>query len=114
MIFAQGKDFGFEEQTQFGIGLTGIDEMVSDQGFLVSPNPVRDYASVSFDLASKNSVQLRVYNATGTLVFENTKQDLQAGSHSLMFENKDLNAGLYYFQLSTGENLFMQKVIITK
>ena len=99
-IFAQGKDFGFEEQVQFGIGLTGIDELSADQSFSVSPNPIRGDASVSFDLTKNSSVQLSVYNSTGKLVFETPEKEFTVGSHSIIFENDNLSAGIYYFQLT--------------
>ncbi len=112
-IFAQGKDFGFEEQVQFGIGLTGIDEMSADQAFSVSPNPIRGDASVSFYLAKNSSVQLSVYNSTGKLVFETPEKEFAVGSHSIIFENDNLSAGIYYFQLTTSGSLNTQKVVIT-
>jgi hypothetical protein len=113
-IFAQGKDFGFEEQVEFGIGLTGIDEMSADLAFSVSPNPIRNNASVSFDLTKNSSVQLSVYNATGKLVFETLEKEFTVGSHSIIFENDNLSAGIYYFQLTSGGSLNTQKVVITK
>jgi hypothetical protein len=113
-IFAEGKAFGFEDQVQFGIGLTGVNEMNTDQEFTVSPNPVRDVAAVSFDVISNSSVQLRVYNSTGEMVYESMEKNFSIGDHTIIFENKNLNAGIYYFHLSIGENLMTRKVVITK
>ena len=113
-IFAQGKNFGFEEQVQFDIGLTGINEVSAEQEFSISPNPISDNASVSFDLAKNSSVQLSVYNSTGKLVFETPEKEFTVGYHSIIFENDNLSAGIYYFQLTTGGSLNTQKVVITK
>jgi hypothetical protein len=113
-IFAQGKDFGFEEQVEFGIGLTGIDELLANQEFSVSPNPIKDNAIVSFNLTKNSSVQLKVYNSIGELVFKTMEKDLAVGNHSIVFKNKNLNAGIYYFNLAIDENLIRKKVVITK
>jgi hypothetical protein len=113
-IFAEGKNFGFEDQDQFGIGLTGINEMKSEQPFLISPNPIKDYATVAFNLDKDSPVSLRVYNSTGSLVFESPERDFSVGNHSIIFENKNLIAGIYYFSLATDENMVTQKVVITR
>jgi hypothetical protein len=113
-IFAEGKGFGFEDQVQFGIGLTGINEMKTDQKFTVSPNPIKDNASVSFDLSRNSSVQLKAFNSMGELIFETVEKNYSAGNHTIIFENNNLHAGIYYFSLIADENLITQKVIITR
>ena len=113
-IFAQGKDFGFEDQVQFGIGLTGINEVNIGQDFMVAPNPVKDKASITFNLRESNNVQLKVYNSIGSLVFETKEQSYPVGEHSIIFENKMLYDGIYYFQLKIGDINFTRKVLITK
>ncbi len=113
-IFAQGKSFGFEEQVQFGVGLTAIDELVASREFTVTPNPVKDNATVSFELTENNSVQLKVFNSIGKLVYETPEKKYPAGNHSINFESKNLNAGIYYFQLAADDQLMTSKVIITR
>jgi hypothetical protein len=113
-IFAQGKDFGFEEQVEFGIGLTGINEENVGHDFMVSPNPIKDKASITFNLTESSPVQLKVYNSIGSLVFESREKDYPVGNHSIIFENKMMYDGIYYFQLKIGESNLTRKVIITK
>ena len=113
-IFTEGKDFGYEDQVQFGIGLTDVREIKTDQDFLVSPNPVIDYAVVSFELTKNNPVQLSVFNTTGELIYETAKRNFSPGNNSIHFENKNLNAGIYYFQLTMGNQIITKKVVIMK
>jgi hypothetical protein len=113
-IFAQGKNFGFEEQTQFGIGLTGINELSADQAYSISPNPIKENATVAFDLKRDNTVQLKVFNSVGELVFETPEKDYTVGNHNIIFESKNMNNGIYYFQLAIGDQLMTNKVVITR
>ena len=102
-IFAEGKNFGFEAQVQFGIGLTVVAEIIWNRDFSVSPNPVKDNAIVAFELAQNSPVQLRVFNSTGEMVYETT-ENFTAGNHTITFGNKDLNPGIYYFHLNRRGN----------
>jgi hypothetical protein len=113
-IFAEGKAFGFEDQVQFGIGLTGINESLTHQEFSVVPNPIKDIATISFDLKQNSPVKLRVYNATGEKVFESAEQMYSIGKNQIIFESKNLNSGIYYFSLVIDGNQVTQKVIIAQ
>lgn len=113
-IFAEGKSFGFEDQVQFSIGLTGVDELSSAENFSVTPNPVKDYAVVGFELKNNVPVQLRVYNTLGELVYESPERSFTSGNHQLNFSRNQLGEGILYFQLKAGEELFTKKVIISE
>jgi hypothetical protein len=112
MIFFQGKDFGFEEQVQFGIGLTGLSEANLTTDFIVTPNPISDRAEISFFLAEASPVHLKIYSPSGALVFDATEQIAQAGNQSITFKNEDLIDGIYYLQLSIGETVLSKKLIV--
>ncbi len=113
-VFAQGKDFGTEEQVQFAIGLSGVDDFVACESFSITPNPVKDNAVVSFDLKQNSPVQLRVYNSVGEVVFETIENIYTTGNHSITFSNDNLNAGIYFFQLNVGEEMLTKKVVINE
>jgi hypothetical protein len=113
-IFAEGKSFGFEDQVQFSIGLTGVDEISASEVFSVTPNPVKDNAVVAFELKQNSPVQLRVYNAIGELVYETTEKTYTSGNHQINFKNKNLNAGILFFQLKAGEDVFTKKVVVSE
>ena len=110
-IFGEGKDFAMEDQVQFGIGLTAIEEQVSANGFTVSPNPVDKQAKVSFVLENLQEVNFKVYNTVGRIVQE-TNKTYSAGVQSIIFDRKNLDAGIYFVQLSYGENILTKKVIL--
>ncbi len=111
-IFAQGNDIGFEEQVQFGIGLTDVNDINLSNDFIVIPNPVRDRAEVSFYLKEADPVRMKLYNSTGALVFETTEQMYTAGNHTIRFDNENLIDGIYHLQLSFGEKVLSKKVLV--
>ncbi len=111
-VFAQDENLEFEEQHQFSITVTDINEAKTHPHFNVSPNPIPDKAGVSFYLIQSSPVQLKMFNSTGALVFEITEQVYQAGNHTIQFENKNLIDGIYYLQLSFGETVHSKKVLV--
>lgn len=113
-IFAEGKSFGFEDQVQFSIGLTGVDELSAAENFSVTPNPVKDYAVVGFELKNNVPVQLRVYNTLGELVYKSPERSFTSGNHQINFNRNHLGEGIFYFQLKAGEELFTKKVILSE
>lgn len=113
-IFAEGKDFGNEEQVQFAIGLSGMDELIMDESFSITPNPMKDNAVVSFQLKQKCTAQLKVYNAVGEMVFETKQIKYDTGIQAFTFENDNLNAGIYFFQLNAGSETLTRKVVVNE
>lgn len=110
-IFAEGKDFGFEDHVQFGIGLVGVDEQPLVNHFLISPNPVDNETNISFTLETSEDVQMKVFNTVGKIVYETKLQSYSSGNHTINFFRDKLETGLYFIQLSIGEKLLTKKVI---
>jgi hypothetical protein len=67
----------------------------------VFPNPSSDYTDFQFNLLVSQFVQLRVYDAAGTICHQ-WSGHLQEGKHSLRWEDGDLPAGTYWYQLLLG------------
>lgn len=67
----------------------------------VFPNPFRDRTDFEFNLSGSQHVQLRVYDAAGTLCHQ-WSGHLQEGKHSLRWEAGNLPAGTYWYQLRLG------------
>lgn len=112
IIFAQGTDFGFEEQVQFGIGLTGEEEFVVGTGIEVYPNPTDQKATVSFELLKSQTVEMKVFNSVGAMVYATEVKAYSAGKHILKFDREGLTSGIYYINLMIGESVEVRKLII--
>lgn len=112
IIFAQGTDFGFEDHVQFGIGLTGEEEFVVGKGMEIYPNPTDQKAMVSFELLKSQTVEMKVFNSVGGLVYASEVKAYSAGKHILEFDGERLTSGVYYINLMIGESVEVRKLII--
>lgn len=112
IFFAEGKDFGFEDEVQFGVGLTGETEIVVGNEVSIYPNPTAQNAQVSFDLLESSTVEMQVFNALGMKVYTYEENMLSSGNHVLEIDGDGLNAGVYYVNLIIGESIETQKLII--
>ena len=111
-IFAEGKAFGFEDQLQFGIGLTGVDDLALQKDFGIYPNPVRDRATVSFDLMQQEIISLTVYNTLGDVIYRVQSKDYSAGSHAILLKKDALGEGLFFVEMSIGDQRIIKKLIV--
>jgi hypothetical protein len=112
VFFAQGTSFGYEEEVQFSVEVTGIEEEMLAEGFSVYPNPVTDLANVSFVMETPQEAFLRVYDMMGKVVLQTEAEHYSAGQQLIPFERKSLEAGIYFFSLVAGEAQHTKKVIL--
>jgi len=111
-IFYQNNNFGMEDHVQFGIGLTGTDEITISEGFEIYPNPVGDCANISFFMEKPGNVEYKVYNYTGAVVIESDKQYYSSGSHILKFETGEINSGIYIVEFRMLDKTFTKQIIV--
>ncbi|NOX47912.1 MAG: T9SS type A sorting domain-containing protein [Chlorobi bacterium] len=112
-IFAQGKYFGMQEEAQFSILYTGIDE-VSRTDITIYPNPVSNVAYVSFDLQGSETIDLNMYNSLGEIVYNISNEKLPEGNNILEINTSQFLNGIYYVNLNYGEKSYQEKIIVTK
>lgn len=111
-IFWQNSEYGWQDNIQFGIGLTGTDEVTFGSRMEVFPNPTDQNATISFELLQSQNVELQVFNSVGALVYKVNEKEYSAGKHSLKFDGEILSAGLYYINLKIGDDVEVQKLIV--
>ena len=78
------------------------------------PNPFNPSTLISFTIASKDFVTLKVYNLLGQEVTSLLSKDLEAGSYNLKFESGNLPSGIYLYTLSTGKFSETKKMILLR
>src|SRR5210317_2202599 len=103
--------FGFSDQVQFDIDLTSIEGLALTEEFTVSPNPVDKKAIVSFTLENPEDVSMKIFNTVGKVVYESVKS-YSSGIQNIELFRKNLDAGIYFMQLSYGEKVLTKKVIL--
>lgn len=113
-IFGEGKDFGYEDQIQFGIGLTGTDDVFSSTDFEIFPNPVRENAMIQFTIDKPGVVEYKIYNYMGSMVKESNKQHFSEGNHMIALSTEELTQGVYIIEFRTTDHMFSEQIIISK
>ncbi|HET9824069.1 MAG TPA: T9SS type A sorting domain-containing protein, partial [Chitinophagaceae bacterium] len=80
----------------------------------VAPNPVRDMMQVSFNSLQNGTMQLYLYDMSGKVV-RTIRTDMQTGVNVIGIDNlSSLQNGMYLIVVSTGDQIFRQKVVLAK
>ena len=76
------------------------------------PNPIKNSATVEFELKEASVVQIAVYNNQGELVLDVVKQKFAAGRNKVKFTPSKLPTGNYYVCLFTGTKKGIRRCVI--
>ena len=92
----------------------GLNAIESENSLAVYPNPTTGTATVSFELTEATAVKMDVLNAMGSLVFSNGTKTMNSGSQAIMFDGTELPNGIYFINLTVGENVITKKVSLIR
>lgn len=105
-------------------GATAIDDdsqVTEFQLFQNYPNPFNPATTITFSIPDINiyqsgssNVVLKIYNLLGETVAELINENLAAGVHTVDFDASNLNSGIYFYELKTGNFLSTKKMILLK
>ncbi len=109
------RDIVLEKALQIaGCPVSVNDEKNIELESLVYPNPFCDRTHILVNLDKDAYVSIFIYDMLGNKVKTITERFLSAGDHTLEFDGSRLPAGIYYYQIVTGNITKTQKLIITK
>ena len=81
-----------------------------DNNFIIYPNPVTQYATLSYSLGTSAQVSVVIYNVLGQEVLPVVKNETQSpGSHE--YSTGLLPAGIYYVKCTIGESVVTRKMV---
>ena len=85
----------------------------------VSPNPAYSSAVISFSLAQAGPARVDVFDITGRIMTTLTRDELTAGSHSLLWNLEDSSgrivpSGLYHVRVSSGSFTASTGIIVMR
>ena len=86
----------------------------SDLELMNYPNPVSETTTIEFVLNSKAAVNLQLWDAYGRLLEVLVNETMQEGKHTVLFNNKNLKPGIYYYSLTADKRRKTNKMIIGK
>ena len=109
------KVYGHKIQSSGLTGFTNTGEIPEsfklDQNY---PNPFNPSTRISFSIAEKSNVTLKVYDAGGSEVKTLLNSEMQAGRHTVQFNAGSLSSGIYFYTLQANGFSETRKMILVK
>ncbi len=91
----------------------GIDPIAAQGGLTAFPNPTADISTITFELTESTSVNTEIVNALGSVVFNNV-ETMNAGTQKVVFDGTELPDGIYFVNLTIGDEVITKKVSLIK
>ena len=94
---------------------TGVNEQLYQSINLeIFPNPGKAVFEIRFTISKLSHVLLKVYDIYGVQLATLVDEELNLGEHSVIFDAKDLQSGMYFIQLKMLNFLQTKKLEIIK
>ncbi len=108
--FVNGVEF-LESDFVNNPGVRNIDNNVASisQNY---PNPASDKTYIDITLTKNSNISLEVVNLMGQVVYTQNYGTLNVGIHTISFATKDLNSGIYFYNVKAGNSIYNKKMII--
>ena len=92
---------------------TGINDYSGNFQFNFYPNPFNEEITLHYSLKNKDCIKISIFDATGREIrnFNNIIND--AGNYNIKLDVSDLNSGVYFYNITVGDEKFSGKVIKT-
>jgi len=91
---------------------TGVNETATSSSFGLYPNPAADAANMTFTVANKGNVVIRVFNVTGQMVDQLANETFAAGTFNMNINLAKYKPGMYMVNMTTVDGTSTQKLIV--
>ena len=88
-----------------------VNELSTISSLEIYPNPSRDVFNVSFTSDSKQSIEIRVVNLIGEVIFTENLEDFE-GKYTHSFNLEEYSKGVYLLELDTDNGIVNKKLIL--
>ncbi len=78
------------------------------------PNPFNPSTQISFELPKASSVEVKVFDAKGSLIQTLVNERLNSGSHFYTFNADGLASGIYFYTISSEFGTLSKRMILAK
>jgi len=95
----------------------GLVENLTPKDFRISqnfPNPFNPSTVISFQLAVRSFVTLKIYDVLGNEVAVLVNEEKPAGNYKIDFKGNNLASGIYFYTLRAGSFVQSRKMILLK
>jgi hypothetical protein len=93
---------------------TSVAQLHNDHNINISPNPATDNVNIHLTLSAEEEIGVTIVNALGSIAYEQSKQLLEKGDHSLNISTLGLAAGIYYVRISGNGGEQVRQLSIVK
>ena len=83
------------------------------------PNPFNPITTIRYDLPERRNVQIKIFDMLGRTINTVDYNQTQAGRHTFTWHGKNelgkkVSTGIYFFQLTAGQDTRIQKMLLLK
>jgi len=78
------------------------------------PNPFNPSTIIRFNINNASAVSIKVFDITGKEVADLVNGFLEAGSHKIEFQAKDIPSGVYFYRAEARDNISREPNVRTK
>ena len=78
------------------------------------PNPFNPSTKISYSVNEAGLVKLSVYNLLGEVVSVIVNQNQEAGSYNVEFNASNIESGVYFYKLESGNQVQTKKLMLIK
>ena len=96
------------------VGNVGVNEVQNVNNVSLYPNPTSDVTNVSFDLTENTNVTINLFDISGRVVKTIPTQFLTSGNNNITIQTSDVNAGVYFANISTDKFSKTYRLVIIK
>jgi hypothetical protein len=93
-----------------------IEGLMPDDYYLFQnyPNPFNGKTAISYSISDETNVIIEVYNILGQKVATLINEVKSAGDHSIIFDAKDLDSGIYFYRLTTENHTQSNSMVLLR
>jgi hypothetical protein len=77
--------------------------------FTISPNPSKNFTRIDWDVNLLGLMRIDLLDASGNKLFSLWDESKAMGLNSLDFDSSALAPGLYFIQMTSGQNILRKK-----
>lgn len=89
----------------------GVEELASQFAVNAYPNPFNTSAEIAFELKNEAAISIKVTDLTGREVLNLGTQNYTVGTHKVAINGAALNAGVYNYTITIGNNVITKRIV---
>ena len=78
------------------------------------PNPFNPSTIIKYQIPNSGYVSIKIYDVLGEEVSSLVNKEQAAGSYEINFNASNLTSGVYFYQLKSGNNIQIKKMMLLR